>query len=242
MNYQRIAREVRNVFDQNYSKNYRDSDELEVQSDEHVRLCETLRQISISFGHAVSALDLGCGTGRYFHCLQNVERLVAIDVAIEMLKQARSPVKGQSFNIRRLDLICANGLDIQLFTQFDFIYSIGVLGEHAPWDVPTCNRLFDLLKPGGKLFFTVVDVFSRFPYMTWKRRLAETVNLVLPSSWKGRLRERLETFYMTERELTAIFKKSKFGNYESRKHVSTARLWTGAHYECVATKPIRPLA
>jgi len=236
MDYQRIAAKVRNVIDQDYSKYYRDADEVEVQSDNHEHFCRRLRQISSSFGYGISALDLGCGTGRYFHCLRNVDRLTAVDVSIDMLMQARAPVKRELINIGRIDLICANVLDIQLPVQFDFVYSIGVFGEHAPWDLRTCNRLFDFLKPGGKLFCTVVDVFSIYPYMTKKRRVAEAINLCLPSLWKGKLRERLRTFYMTERELKAIFNKSKFGNYEIRRHVSNARLWKGAHYECMATK------
>jgi SAM-dependent methyltransferase len=153
-----------------------------------------------------------------------------------MLKQARSPVKRDRITIRRIDLICANVLDIQFPVEFNFIYSIGVFGEHAPWDVRTCNRLFDSLKPGGKLFFTVVDVFSRYPYMSKKRRIAEKVNLMLPSSLKRKLRERLGTFYVTDRELTDIFKRSKFGKFDIIRQISTAQLWKGAHYECLAAK------
>ena len=122
-----------------------------------------------------------------------------------MLKQARFPIRGEAISIKRINMICADVLDIPIAGNFDLIYSIGVFGEHVPWDLRICNGLFDRLKPGGKLFFTCVDVFSKFPYMSKKRRFAESVNLILPLAWKRKLRERLRTFYMTERELRAIF-------------------------------------
>ena len=224
------------VGDRDSSAQYRDSDELEVQTDNHERLCKTLTQITVSFDNSITALDLGCGTGRYFHCLQNVETLTAVDLSLEMLKQARFPVRGEAVTARRTHLICANVLEVHLTAHFDFIYSIGVFGEFVPWDLFTCTGLFDALKPGGKLFFTVVDVFSKYPYMSKKRRIAETVNLILPSLYKRKLRAQLGTFYMTERELINIFKRSKFKKFQISRHVSTARLWKGAHYECLATK------
>ena len=33
-------------------------------------------------------LDLGCGTGRYFHCLNNISCLVGIDISPDMLEVA----------------------------------------------------------------------------------------------------------------------------------------------------------
>jgi len=53
---------------------------------------------------------------------------------------------------------------------------------------------------------------------------------------KSKLRKRLGTFYMADREITSIFKKSKFGKFRIQRRVSTARLWKGAHYECLAVK------
>jgi SAM-dependent methyltransferase len=224
------------ILDRDVSAQYRESDEIEVLTENHKHFCDRLRQISLSSGDRIAVLDLGCGTGRYFHCLQNVQTLMGIDVSLEMVKQARSPVKGAAVTIGRVDLVSANILDIHLRGRFNLIYSIGVFGEFVPWDIGTCNRLHDMLKPGGKLFFTVVDVFSKYPYMSKKRRIAERINLILPLAWRRRLRQRLGTFYVTEREIISIFKKSKFRHFEVVRRVSTARLWKGAHYECLATK------
>src|SRR5262245_35092788 len=105
MPYQRIVSKVPNINDQLYSKNYRDSDELEVQTDNHEHFCNLLKEITLSFGYGILALDLGCGTGRYFHCLRSVDRLMAVDASIEMLKQAEIPVKKEFINIDRIELI-----------------------------------------------------------------------------------------------------------------------------------------
>jgi hypothetical protein len=44
--------------------------------------------------------------------------------------------------------------------SFDFIYSIGVfIGRHS-FGPSTCDQLFELLKPEGKIFTTVADLSS----------------------------------------------------------------------------------
>ena len=84
---------VRSVIDEDSAKNYRTSDEQELQTDNHEHFCNILRQSTLGFARGISVLDLGCGTGRYFHCLRNVDRLIGVDISVEMLKQARIPVK-----------------------------------------------------------------------------------------------------------------------------------------------------
>ena len=54
---------------------YRRDDEIEVRTENHRRLAATLKRICASFREPIHVLDLGCGTGRYFHCLQNVAHL-----------------------------------------------------------------------------------------------------------------------------------------------------------------------
>jgi SAM-dependent methyltransferase len=237
MNYQRVGNEAKLVLDEAYSARYRESDESEIASESYKRVCKIIADISCSFDYRISVLDLGCGTGRYFHCLQHVERLVGVDIALNMLKHARNPVKSDKISADHVNLICANIFDLHISPDsFDFIYSVGILGELAPFDLYICNKLFSLLKPGGKLFFTAVDVSSKFEAMTLKRRIAERVCPLLPSVWKGKLRERLKTFYITNKELRGILEKSKFTQYELFRHVSTSPLWIGAHFECIATK------
>ena len=164
--YQQIGSKVKVFHDQARSQTYREADELAIATEGHKHLYNVLKDISCSFGYNISILDLGCGTGRYFHCLQNVERLVGIDISLHMLKESRNPVKKEEINFNRIDLICANIFAIEIVPQsFDFIYSIGVFAGYSSFDLYICNQLFDLLKPRGKLYFTVTNIASRMTYI-----------------------------------------------------------------------------
>src|SRR5262245_28529618 len=114
MNYLKTRGRTRTVIGRDYSAQYRESDEVEVRSENHEHWCTSLSQISRSLGSRITVLDLGCGTGRYFHCLQNVETLTAVDISLEMLRQARLPVRQEVINISRIHLVCASILDIHL--------------------------------------------------------------------------------------------------------------------------------
>lgn len=141
------------------SKKYREDDELIISSEGHKHLWKILRDLSGSFGHNISALDLGCGTGRYFHCLENVETLTGVDVSQHMLKEARNPVRREKIRCERINLVCANVFELGLNPQsFHFIYSIGLFIGYSLFSRSVCNTLFNLLNPGGKFFFTVADV------------------------------------------------------------------------------------
>lgn len=237
MDYRKIGNEVRNLYDQAYSGKYRGSDESEIYSENHRHYCDILKDISRCFSRNISVLDLGCGTGRYFHCLQNAERLIGIDISLDMLDRARNPVKKDEIRIGRINLICANVFEAEIAARsFNFIYSIGVLGEHSPFDLHICNRLFDLLKPGGRLFFTVVDISSKLQSKSLKRRLAESVCPLLPPIFRRKLSDRLKCFYLSHKELAQIMENSKFTQYDISRHFSAALLWKGAHYECIALK------
>jgi SAM-dependent methyltransferase len=235
--YRGVAQEVKLMFNEAYALEYRQSDELEAASENHSGICTTLASISRSCGPEIAVLDLGCGTGRYFHCLRNVKWLVGVDVSLPILLQSRCPVKSEEIQIERIDLVCANIFDLELApNRFDFIYSIGVFGEHSPFDPFVCNKMFSLLKPGGKALFSVVDLESKFPSMSWKRRIAETVWPFLPVPIRLPVRKRLKTYYMTRSQLESVMRGSGFAQYEINLRVSTAVQWIGAQYECLATK------
>src|SRR5688572_4610688 len=87
---------------------YRKDDEIEVATPRHERLCKVLGELTASFGRPVTVLEAGCGTGRYFHCLRNVERLVGLDISPEMLAAARHPVRENLVTAQNIELICGN--------------------------------------------------------------------------------------------------------------------------------------
>ena len=72
-----------------YADRYRAQDDVAGPSDAVARLCRWLHAICAGFQRPIDVLDLGCGTGRYFHALAGVRRLVGIDVSRPMLDRAR---------------------------------------------------------------------------------------------------------------------------------------------------------
>src|SRR5947199_6359763 len=107
MDYELVAANVRASY-REVSPKYRKDDEIEVTTENHQHVSRILREISSSFTNTISVLDAGCGTGRYFHCLRNVDRLVGIDVSPDMLEAARAPVREAEVCARRIVLRCEN--------------------------------------------------------------------------------------------------------------------------------------
>src|SRR5689334_17015007 len=89
--YHRVGERVRAGYEE-IATQYRDDDEIEVASANHHRLEGILNLISSSFRRPITVLDIGCGTGRYFHCLRNVNKLTGLDLSAEMLRAAQNPV------------------------------------------------------------------------------------------------------------------------------------------------------
>jgi 2-polyprenyl-3-methyl-5-hydroxy-6-metoxy-1,4-benzoquinol methylase len=196
MRYKPAEERVRRQYDASYAKGYRTSDELAVASEDHKRLCHLLHLLTTSFEHEISALEIGCGTGRLFHCLKNTNRLVGIDVSAFMLEQAKRPVRSQDITVANIELRCESIFDAALPERmFEFVYSIGVLGEHSPFDSFVCAKVYNTLKPGGIFFFTVVDKSSKPTRLS--RRLAESIYPLMPTPVKVRLDRRWQSFYMT---------------------------------------------
>src|SRR5215510_482561 len=90
--YDRMRQELEAAYRQNAGA-YRQHDEIEARTDHHCWVWKTLSDLSASFGRAISVLEAGCGTGRYFHCVQNVHRLTGVDVSPEMLAAAEQPIR-----------------------------------------------------------------------------------------------------------------------------------------------------
>ncbi len=202
---------------------------------------ELLRKLSRKFDRKIDVLDVGCGTGRFFHSLANVRRLVGLDTSAQMLEQARDPVRKEQLDTDVIELVCGDVFSLTGEQEaFDFIYSIGVLGEFAPIDAPLLERLALLLKPDGVLFITAVDTHSRMRmrvhgHVTPLRRGLDKVFRHLPRGLRATLNRSLSPCYITREHLEALFIASPFMSYSIGSYVHTHG-WNGTHFECRAYK------
>lgn len=159
MNHEQVNEKSKLLYNQSYSKTYRISDNAAVIGDNFARKRNILQSITTSFDYEISALDIGCGSGRYFHCMKNTRTLTGIDASQFMIDEAKNPVKNNEITIADIDLRCGTLFDIQLSeNSFDFIYSMGVLGEHASFNSIFCDKVYKLLKQNGVFYFTVADI------------------------------------------------------------------------------------
>jgi len=153
------AERTKGIYQQDYSKNYREYDEQYISTPDYKHYTEKLTAYTKSFSHKIDVLDIGCGTGRYFHALQNVRLLTGIDISINMLNEAQNPLYKGEVQIEKTELVEGNFYEYDFGgKKFDFIYSVGVLGEHAPFTLDACNKIYDLLNDGGVCFTTLVDI------------------------------------------------------------------------------------
>lgn len=227
-------KENEKVYNATHTSNYRKYDDEFIHTKAYAHIAGKIKELSSSFNRPISVLDVGCGTGRYFHAIHNLEALTGIDVSHNMLEEAKNPYGRTAIAISDIELIEGNFYNYDFGNRkFDFIYSVGVLGEHAPFDEHTCHKLKSLLKDGGKLFFTNVDIEPR---KNAKRKLAETIYPLLPKNIKAVLDKRWETCYMTWTQLENIVRKEQFSSYEISRYASEDPKWDGVHLECVAIK------
>ena len=220
------------------AEQYRQDDEIEVTTPHHQRLAEALGELTSSFGRAISVLDVGCGTGRYFYCLRNVERLVGMDISPEMLAAARRPVNRHLVTARRIELIRGNVFMASFARRsFDLIYSFGMFGHGCPVTVEVCNKFYSWLNSGGYLFFDTIDVGG----LPWAERLKKGLRKRLYATGPRRLRAALDRrqqgtpfFGLTRQELRRILAASRFTSYRVTSEVCESPIWQGRHLECLA--------
>jgi SAM-dependent methyltransferase len=240
MNYQAVEETIRAGY-REVSEQYRRDDEIEVTTENHRRISASLQRLCSSFPHPISVLEAGCGTGRYFHALTNVEELVGMDISEEMLRAANAPVRHEDISIKKIRLIRGNVYLTSFPAEsFDFIYSLGMFGNGCPVTVDLCNKFHDWLKPGGKLFFNAVDMAGLPPWYRAWRHTRELVYPLLTRRLKKVLDERQARhpwFVLTRRALRDILKQTRFSDFELTSHVCQSPLWTGRHLECIASKP-----
>jgi SAM-dependent methyltransferase len=186
-------------------------------------------------GPDLVALDLGCGTGRYFWALRNVRELVGVDVSAAMLAEARQPVDAGAIAVDTVSLIEGDFLTVALPPRhFDLAYSIGVLGEHVPLDAAIVKRVHGWLNDRGRFAFTGVHRDSFSIPRTARRRMAESIADLGPARMQKALRQRLLAggLYVDEDYIAALMSDNGFEVESLERHESDVHL----HCLCVARK------
>jgi SAM-dependent methyltransferase len=239
MDYQAVEEVVKTGYRQ-AAPRYRRDDEIEVTTKNHRHLSRILQDTCLSFARPIRVLDVGCGTGRYFHCLANVESLTGIDISEEMLAAAKKPVHSDSITVKQIELARANAYLCNFApASFDFIYSLGMFGHGCPVSVEICNKFHSWLKPGGKLFFNTVDTSGLPLLYRFRRRVRKLLYPVLPAKLKAQLDERDRRwpfFSLTKSQLAAVLARTEFTQRTITSHRCESPLWKGRHLECLATK------
>lgn len=244
MDHQQMAEKLKEVYRQS-TETYRHDDEIEARTDHHCWIWKTLADISASFDREISVLDAGCGTGRYFHCLQNVKRLVGADVSPEMLNAAKTPIRQHLVSAKKVELMCANIYTVTLpYGSFDLIYSIGMFGYGCPVTLAVLERFYEWLAPDGVLFFDVADVTGLPRKVRFKKRVRKTLYPVLPTYLQRRLDERekhVPFFSFSKRDLSRTMGESHFKDFKILSRPINSPSWGDKKLECLASKGgIRP--
>jgi SAM-dependent methyltransferase len=225
---------------------YRSDDEIEVQTRNHERLGQTLRRLCLASSRPVRVLEIGCGTGRYFHWLTNVSLLVGTDISPEMLKLAEHPVREGEITAREIRLLHGNIYEMDFAPgSFDLIYSLGVFGYGAVWTQALSDQVYRWLAPAGRLFFDAIEV----PHApTRLHRVRESVKSqlyrALPAALEKRMRARdkVPTVRHSRGQVQRIIAASGFAHISIASYRCDSPLWNGVHLECTATKPSAPEA
>lgn len=162
---------------------YRRDDEIEVSTANHRRICGNLARISSSFERKINVLDVGCGTGRHFHCLKEAELLVGVDISAEMLRAAENPVKGEHVSIGSIRLLQRNIYEHTFPSgMFDLIYSFGVFGHGARLTVDLCRKFHDWLGHGGRLYLDTIESSGAPALVLARQRIKRIIYPLLPIS------------------------------------------------------------
>jgi SAM-dependent methyltransferase len=230
----RWAERAASLYDERYAKRYRNRDEELQAVQSNQALIDWLGRVCDRFDHPIDALDLGCGTGRYFWGLRRVASLTGLDASAPMLEEARHPIHADRLSAVPITLVHGDVMS-HAFPEgsFDLVYSIGVLAEHVPLDRSVIDRVHGWLRPGGRFAFTSVHPHSPSVPRTLPRRLASAAVAALPAALTTPLHRRLvgSGTYADERWITNVLA-GKFAIESLERFSSDVHL----HGRCVARK------
>lgn len=231
------GRKAADLYATDYARRYREHDEQLGTVDAYLAFCGWLAEICARFDAPIDVLDLGCGTGRYFAALTNVNCLVGLDASAPMLAEAAHPIAAARITAKHVQLVEGDVLTHAFpKNSFDLIYSIGVLAEHTPFDARIVANAARWLRPGGRFAFTTVHPSSASIPRTLPRAIGAAIAPVSPGPLGRWLRSRLTAGgqYADEaliaQHLGPDFSIESMSRQESEAHL---------HCLCVARKAAR---
>jgi len=229
------GRKAADLYAADYARRYREHDEQLGGVEAYRSFCDWLTEICGRFDAPIDVLDLGCGTGRYFCALTNVNRLVGLDASGPMLAEAAHPHAADRITARSVQLVEGDVLTHEFApASFDLIYSIGVLAEHTPLDGRIVDNAAAWLRPGGRFAFTTVHPDSTSVPRTLPRTAGAALAPFAPGPIRRWLRTKLTAGGQYADELLILdclgrsFAVETIRRLESEAHL---------HCLCVARKP-----
>ena len=228
------GRKAEELYQPAYARQYRQHDDELERVEAYERFCGWLGQVCASFERPIDALDIGCGTGRYFCALRNVRSLVGIDASAAMLEEARHPVNADLITTGAIELVHGDVMSHDFApARFDLVYAIGVLAEHTPLDARVVANVARWVKPGGRFAFTTVHLESASVPKTVGRTVGRLMLPLTAGGIRRRLRDRLTSYglYADEASIRELLDRAFTIESMTRLH-SEAHL----HNLCVARR------
>lgn len=222
------------LYDAEYARRYRRRDDELDSVDSYHQFVGWIGEVCGRFNHPIDVLDLGCGTGRYFWGLRNVNTLTGLDASAPMLAEAAQPTRAAEITAQKVTLL-EGDVATHMFADnsFDLVYSIGVLAEHVALTRMLVRRVAGWLKPGGRFAFTTIDPRSADVPKPLSRRIGMALLPLAPGAIGRSLHQRLMAGgrYGDERWIRATLEGllviESFDHFQSDVHL---------HGRCVSRK------
>jgi len=221
------------IYDKAYAAKYRAHDDTLADSAPYLGFVAWLQKVCAQFKTPIAALEIGCGTGRYFRALRGVDSLTGLDASADMLALARTPYRADEVTVKDVTLVQGDALTHDFAPgSFDLVYAIGVLAEHVPLESSLVARVHRWLKPDGRFAFSTVHPDSESIPKTLPRRIGRLL-VGFPGPLRSYLRRRLlaDGMYADEAFIRELFA-GDFVIESMERFISEAHL----HCLCVARK------
>ena len=187
-----------------YAKGYRHQDDLSKDEVSQAGKCEKIKKLTGGYQYPAVILDLGCGTGRYFHCMKNIKLLIGVDPSDNMLRMAKNPV-GCATSGAQLVQASLHTIEFKPAT-FDIVICVGVFGGVCPLDKFSLSQIARFLKPNGIFFFTIPEYLPTSK--TWKTRMAELIQPFLFGHARRYVKLRLRRFSLSASQVKRLISTS----------------------------------